>query len=264
MTIASDYAGLWAWYKASSGGWTDQSGNGRDATLPGGAANPTIAAAVANGHDAFQFLAANHQHVTLPSLAALARGEMFAVVAPQWDPTLTDASSGSWTLGNGTATTGAFLPWTDSNIYEDFGSTVRKTVGDPALSLASDIRIVNIWSDAGNWGFSLDGTLLFSTSTNTVGWPATAWIGQSKNSDRWLDGRIAEWFLYSQLRSSSERTALITALQATYQGKYVPMTSIIASELIQTSSAGGTGGTGGGPGGLGDTAGGAAWMYRKG
>jgi len=39
---------------------------------------------------------------------------------------------------------------------------------------------------------------------------------------------------------------------------------IVASELIQTASTGGTGGTGGGPGGLGDTAGGAAWMYRKG
>jgi len=39
---------------------------------------------------------------------------------------------------------------------------------------------------------------------------------------------------------------------------------IIASELIQTSSAGETGGTGGGAGGLGDTAGGAAWMHAVG
>jgi len=40
--------------------------------------------------------------------------------------------------------------------------------------------------------------------------------------------------------------------------------AIIASQLIQVSSAGGTGGTGGGPGGLGDTAGGAAWMHAVG
>ena len=39
---------------------------------------------------------------------------------------------------------------------------------------------------------------------------------------------------------------------------------IIPSQLLNVASNAGTGGTGGGPGGLGDTAGGAAWMYRKG
>ena len=55
-----------------------------------------------------------------------------------------------------------------------------------------------------------------------------------------------------------------TGTAATNPNPYTQRLSVIPSQLIQVSSAGGTGGTGGGPGGLGDTAGGAAWMHRVG
>lgn len=54
------------------------------------------------------------------------------------------------------------------------------------------------------------------------------------------------------------------AVRASSPNPVILARTILASELIQTASNGGTGGTGGGPGGLGDTAGGAAWMHAVG
>jgi len=260
MTIASDYAGLWSWLKADTG-YADQSGNGRDGTPGVGA--PAIWDLVANGHKAFRFSAASSQYISLPSMAALTKGEMFIVIATFKDPPTVGTHTGCWDMGT-QASNSSYLPFTDNVIYETFGSTVRKTVGAHTANLATDVRVVNIWSDTNDWGYAMEGTTLFSTATNAVFFPTAPNLGQGVHDHNFLDGYIAEWFLYSQLRSPSERTALVSALQATYQGAFVPAPRIICSQLIQAGSGSGTGGTGGGPGGLGDTAGGAAWMYRKG
>lgn len=213
MAIASDYAGLWVWLTGDTG-FVDQSGNGRTITLPGGGNNPTIGAGVANGHAAFRFSAASQQYFTLPSMAALTAGEVYVVFQKTADPASSSAAAGFWNLGSQDFDSHA--PWTDGSIYDGFGSTVRKTVGNPTPSLALP-SYYNVQSASGNFTAQLNGSALFTTATNSVGFPTAPMIGRSLVANgRFLDGAIAEIFIYSQIRSAAERAALIATLQATY------------------------------------------------
>ena len=262
MAIASDFANLWAWYDARTGGWGDQSGNGRDATLPGGSHNPTIASGVALGSDAFLFTGSAQQYVTLPSMAALTKGEVYLVIRLQNDPPPSPSLVGLWDQGFGNSSNWVSFPYTSSHIFDSWGSSVVRDLGTSHPSLTNRFRVYNVRSDAGLWVAGFDGQAIFSTATNTTQFIATPSLGRSvptASAPSWLDGWIAQYFVYSAIRTDAERAALIGSLITTYA-----LRSLIASQLIQVSSAGGTGGTGGGPGGLGDTAGGAAWMHRKG
>lgn len=212
MAIASDYAGLWVWLKGDTG-FVDQSGNSRTITLPGGGNNPTIAAGVANSHAAFKFVAASQQWFGLPSMAALTAGEMYLVIQKAVDPPPANPAAGVYNLGG--SSSDSHIPWDDGVIYDAFGSTVRQTVGNPTPSLALP-SYYNPRSSPGNWTAELNGTQIFTTATNTVAFPASPTIGRDMSGIPWLDGLIAEVFIYSQIRSAAERAALIATLQATY------------------------------------------------
>ncbi len=82
----------------------------------------------------------------------------------------------------------------DSSIYDGFGSTARKTVGNPSPSLTS-FYIFGCVSAASDYrAYVAGGTALFSTETNTVGWGTAPRMGQGvlaySNTD------IAEVLLY--------------------------------------------------------------------
>jgi hypothetical protein len=68
------------------------------------------------------------------------------------------------------------IPWIDGNIYDKFGSTQRKTVGNPTQSLTSS-RIIAVHSDASDWQFFIDSVNFFTTTSNSVGWTQNPEIG---------------------------------------------------------------------------------------
>lgn len=104
---------------------------------------------------------------------------------PNFDPSSFTAGTGVFvwkrtadpgTLGQfwnfGSSGNSNYFPFSDGVIYDDFGSTVRKTVGNPTPSLAN-WHIYSARSAANLWKANLDGVELFSTATNTVGFKGT-------------------------------------------------------------------------------------------
>ena len=94
------------------------------------------------------------------------------------DPPTANATSGPVLGDFGSPADANHWPWTDGNIYDDFGTTSRKTVGNPTPSLAS-FRLISQHSAASDFVVNIGGVQFYSTSTNTVGWSSTQAIGSS-------------------------------------------------------------------------------------
>jgi hypothetical protein len=101
----------------------------------------------------------------LPDLSALTAGHIFRLLAADADPGVGTVSFERF----GSHTFSPAYTWTDGIIYDGFGSTTRKTVGNPS-PLLTQPRIYESISKANYWEAKLNGTSLYSTVTNTVGW----------------------------------------------------------------------------------------------
>jgi hypothetical protein len=101
------------------------------------------------------------------------------------------------------------MPWTDGVIYDDFGTSVRKTAGNPVLSLAS-YRVFSQISATNNWQMWIDGGSLFSTETNTTGWGASPKIGWVTfgAQNYYIDGDIAEILVFPTALSTEDRQSV--------------------------------------------------------
>jgi hypothetical protein len=204
--------GLWAWYDMSSASYVtivggkisvalDRTGAGRHATQAVAGNRPVWPGPLLNGLPTSEHTAASSQYLAMPSLAALTSGEIFIVVRINADPPVAGKTA-LWY--NGTSGLGMTFPHTTGIIYDDFGSTTRQTVGDPA-SLLTTPRIYNVSSAPSDWVARLDGVTLFSTATNTVGFAAAPLLGASSGLANMLDGVIAEVLPYSRKLTDNER-----------------------------------------------------------
>lgn len=203
--------------------WVDSSGNGRDATGVIGSAltkpklrstlgpnsMPTVEMAITNSTSGPWF--------TLPNfLTGFSAGHIFAVVQINFDPpSSVNARCGPPFGDFGSAGDEYFPFFSDSKIYDAFGSTVRKTTVNPTPSLTS-WRLYESRSASAAWSNHLDGTQLFTTATNTVGWSTTPFIGHSTTSNKVLDGYISEIILYSRVLSGGEITTIKAYITAKY------------------------------------------------
>jgi hypothetical protein len=151
----------------------DKSGNARHATQATGAQQPVYQPLGLDGQRPAIFCnAISNQFLVLPSIAATGWTAMEAYYV--WrngnDPGGTGVGPALGQFGSDSL--GDHEPYSDGNIYHSFGSTARKTVGDPTLLLTSP-RLISIRSAANDWQYWIDGTLFFSTVTNTVGLGST-------------------------------------------------------------------------------------------
>lgn len=215
MSVASDFAGLYQWLVADSGGISDLSGNGHHATV--GGAGPSIVDGLANGHDAFSFDGTSY--LNLGDLSALTSGEVFIVVATKVDPPTDGNLTGIARIGTNGAND--HYTWVDGNIYNGFGSTNRYGCGNPTPDLSSDVRVLNVHSATNDWGLALDGTVMVTSGSNTAAFTDAATLGKSIGSF-FLVGYITEYILYSAPLSSGDRADLTSSLMAAYQGAFVP------------------------------------------
>lgn len=193
--------------------WTDISGNGRHWTQGSAPLQPTWVASAIGGQPGLSFAAAAQQELVGPNLNALGLtgAETFIVFQANADPPATGVKCGFWRTES--AASVAVVPFTDGIIYDGFGSTVRKTTVDPTPSLASP-RIYSVISTATEWTSSLDGTQIFTTATNTVGWNTATRIGSSVSN--WFDGLMCEWLVYPAKLSTADRAKTIAYLKARY------------------------------------------------
>jgi hypothetical protein len=225
ISAPTDIANCELWLKADGigglsdgdpvGTWADSSGNGRDATQGTAGAKPTYKTGIQNGLPIVRFDGGDF--LSLPDfLTGYSAGECFGVLKLVNDPpTPTDSSAGA-PFGNfGSDSLANHYPYTDGTVYEDFGSTARKTTGNPTPSLASFHKL-NMISASGEWTINLNGTQHYTTASNTVGWSTAPLIGRSTSGafTYGLVGDIAELVLFSRKVTSGERSDMIAYLDA--------------------------------------------------
>lgn len=201
--------------------WTDISGNARHGTNTG-TNRPLYRTNQINGLPAVEFLEVSDTWLDLPNFASgFTVAEIFIVIKINADPpTIVSESiyqTGLWSLGSDATDNSTHYPFTDGVIYDDFGSTIRKVVGNPTPSLAA-WRLYNVRSAANDWEALLDGTSLFSTTTNTVGFNTSPKLGKDVGgvNTYYLDGFVALVAMYSRALNSSERTALKSCIASKY------------------------------------------------
>ena len=160
MVPGSSRLVLRAWYKfdtltGSNGDQettvADASSNGFNLTAPSGPLSPLLAVADQNGLNTLQFglnTLPRYYPLSTSIFSGSSAGSAYIVYKVNSD------SVNNGLMDWGTSGTDNHWPYLDGNIYCDFGSTVRKTVGNPAVT-QTVYRIYSLYSAASDWAFSL-------------------------------------------------------------------------------------------------------------
>ncbi len=185
--------------------WPDVSGNGKHGVATGAPAAATAAGLNGQAAVAFTGDSGSNDYFTFPDLDVATSVDVFAVVLSGADPGGTATDCGFWTMG--TASDSDTHPFSDGNIYDGAGSTVRKTVGNPAADLAAG-HIYGVRSASGAWSAEVNGAEVHATGTNTVGFPAAPVLGKSFGV-LYFEGHIAKLVVVSPQMSAGDRTLLL-------------------------------------------------------
>ena len=205
----------------SSGGivttWSDQSGNGRDFTQPTSGNRPTITSAGSgiNSIASIKFVASSTQSLIGPSLSALTSGaEVFLVHKPTSDGSTQVCH---WRFGSQAQS--AFYPYIDRLIYDNFGSSSNRF--HPSTTVANAAQIYNVVATGSEWTALIDGTQIFTSGSNTVGWDAAgSLLGASSaggiTPGAWYDGLMSACIIYDHKLSTADRATVMSGLRAKY------------------------------------------------
>lgn len=196
--------------------WNDKSGNGRHFTQGTPAQQPLFVASAINSRPGVQFDAGNSEFLACVAdlnAAGFTGLETFIVLQKNEDPPATTAKAGLWRVGTGTQTV---VPFTDGVFYDSFGSTVRKTTGNPATSIASP-AVYNVVSIAGEWTSFVNGDQHYTTATNTFGIQTGATnVRLGPSASNFLDGVVCEWLTYEGKLGAPDKAAVEAYLAARY------------------------------------------------
>lgn len=137
---------------------------------------------------------------TIPAIAT-GKAQAFAV-----GKIASGAAGGAlWSISG--AAFGQLFPFTDGNIYENFGTDTRYSgvaaIGTGALSFAYEVNADN----AGNWVARLNGSDVSTKTDNTVAWSTSVLIGDD-GSSFFLNGEIDFMMLLSDNLSTDEETKM--------------------------------------------------------
>lgn len=192
--------------------WKDQSGNARHFSAASN--GPIRKNSIVNSLPVLRW--ANPSKLDGPNLSSFTAGEIFVVLKQNADPAPSDLTSGLWVMGTAVGGSGSdHYPFTDSTVYMGFGSTTRKSTGNPSVALTG-FHLLNIWSAANDWAMQINGTSHFSTGTNTVGFTNAPMIGRSLNVTYFDTGDIAEIICFNAKLSAGERTSMNDYIEAKY------------------------------------------------
>lgn len=196
----------------------DWSGNARNVTgVVHNTLKPTYRATDGpNGLPCFRMsltVTAQGGYFQLPDFfTGITAGHALSIVRLDVEPSLNARAApplGDW----GSSFLGEFYTFpADNGIYDGFGSTVRKTTGNPDADLTA-WHVYEERTVAGAWSRRINGATsgndFFSTATNTVGWSGNAKIGGRISSDTaMLYGLIAEVIFFSRVLDPLEMQAI--------------------------------------------------------
>lgn len=197
--------------------WPDVGGAGHDAagmagTGYGSAVRPQLKKSIVNGNDVVRWGATTNCAFTLGNLSAFTGGHFFAVLKTPAAPPAGTGDGQVMEAGNSGST--SYFTFLDGNIYDDFGSTVRKG-GFAPNSTPAAWGIYEVESAAGNWTARQDSVQLFNTGTNTVSFPTTAYLGTAgSNSFPLVD--IAYFILFNAPLSAPNATLVRNYLKTRF------------------------------------------------
>lgn len=165
-----------------------------------------------NNEGVVRFLGSNRwEYLIGPNLSAESEGEIFFLGNVFNDPPLTAQEGGFWYFGTGAS--GSAWPYTDSKIYDDFGTTVRKSTGDPTSDDLEDPTIYNAISTDGNptaaeWTSNINGVQHYTTASNVVGFRNPVLLGTAQSLLYRMDGYCRHCVMFDGKLSSDERTKM--------------------------------------------------------
>ena len=158
------------------GTWTSRTGV-NNATQATAANKPTYKVNMSGGQPALRFDGNDKMGFASSIISGTPDGFATFIYKVDADPAA-DPTTGAVLGDFGSDALANHWPYSDGNIYDDFGSTSRKTAGNPTPSLAS-FRLISQHSAASDFVIRIDGVQFYSTSTNTVGWNSVQRIGVS-------------------------------------------------------------------------------------
>lgn len=198
------FGGVVVWLNAERGpGITDLSGNGNHPTLN---AAPTLTTGGPGGKRFWRW--AGSQLITFPDcFSALTVAECFVVVKRSDN---TSGHDGFWRFG---ASNDCRFPFPgDGGIYDEWGTSARKTTGVPTKSPVSDFIIYNVTSKSGGWTSRINGTQHFTTATNTVSFKTACEIGRNSAGGETFYGDVAELIIFNRELAAAERASVVADL----------------------------------------------------
>lgn len=186
--------------------WPDSSGNGNNATANGDF-DPVYRTNQVNSLPAVDFGDLGIAYFDLPDFCSgFTAGEVFIVLKRDEDPTSDIAVSALWSFGTDNVF-GNHVPYTDGNVYDDWGRTARVNHGSSGGQFAA-WSFYSIWSATNDYQSFINGSGLFSTGTNTVAFRSNPKLGFSVVGDYILQGLVAEMFMFNGKLSTDDRLAM--------------------------------------------------------
>lgn len=191
-------------------------------TRPAGNAPTLDTGVTVNGIQSLNIDGTTTQCLEFPNLyGALTEGEMMAVVKMAADPSIAP-HYGFMYMGRSDHNT--LYPYiaADPQIYDGYGSTVRKMCGVPVTSLAA-WHVYNPYSAASDWALRLNNTVQHFTASNTVAFPDygpfPGFLGVSLSG---LDGfstsmyHVAAVYTFSAKLTTTERNNMYGYINTKY------------------------------------------------
>jgi alpha-tubulin suppressor-like RCC1 family protein len=206
------FNGLSLWLKADSvntnsyvARWSDQSGRGQDAIALDVNARPVFVQDPVSGTPVLRFDGAS-KVLNLPNfMSGKTAGEMFVVLRasatqPTWPGFMTIGTGGQpWNHGSA-------YPTQTGTIRDDFGSNNQHDIGTPNQDLTR-FHIYNVVSTANEWTAKTNGTLDYSTTTNTVSFSSSPQLGYGYGAvtSGYFAGDLAEILIFDHALAVAER-----------------------------------------------------------
>ena len=111
------------------------------------------------------------------------------------------------TTNQGAGSNGAYVPYSDGDIYENFGSTGRKDEVDAGSLNFADWHIYPVYSKANDSGIYANGAQVYQTSSNTVGFSSSYKFGRG-NEGTPLQAGVKSILMFTAKTTTPERTLL--------------------------------------------------------
>jgi len=153
---------------------------------------------------------AGRWYTSLAAISGATRGEIFMVVKAAADST----SANRRMMAFGTSPYGSAYPWSDGNIYEDFGSNLEYLAGGPQQHW-EQYHVYNVSSAPNEWVARFDGFEAHRESTNTVAFRSDPVLGRA-DLDNSFTGDIAEVIIYDHVLDPGERERVNWYLASKY------------------------------------------------